>query len=199
MQPCQIFEQLAFVRPTTRPPARLPARPPSCPNARNFGNPGIWESGNPEIWNPTKSKTWNFSKSQSVLPKMLARSRSAGKNTLGPVLGHFRPFFHGANKCQNLYEFAVSFGGRFSDRACTQNWYPTNTLGVEITEKKTGDAWYWTNCNAQMSFCPNRLNSSHWPTKENRQKIMICFVALFPSMEKLVWNCPKWCQEFLFY
>ncbi|MEC8278864.1 MAG: hypothetical protein VX026_14185 [Myxococcota bacterium] len=54
----------------------LLARPKPSPSPARSGNLGIWE--------PTKNKKCKFSKSESVLPKMLARSGLVEQKILVP-------------------------------------------------------------------------------------------------------------------
>ena len=58
-------------------------------------NLGVWGCGNLEIQTSEiqKNKKYKFSKSESILPKMSARSGLVGKNPRGPIWGPSQTIF----------------------------------------------------------------------------------------------------------
>ena len=99
----------------------------------------IWEPGNPEIWNPTTYKKWKFSKSNSMSPKMSARSGLAGKRTCRPHLGPSQVMFSmdRNNKnynCKNKHHLfpLVQWANRLADRVMWTSFKSNSMIFTKI-------------------------------------------------------------------
>ena len=133
-------------------------------NLGNLGNVGS-----------KKSQKQKFSKSKSVSPKMLARSGLVGKNSSRPHLGPSLAIFCvGRKNRKNVEVLPIILGGPMGPihpawgngcniSSATRMW-GSGFCRDGLLNEALPDPPKW---GSSLATCRDRVNSSHWSTKEN--------------------------------